>query len=137
MKFVAPLTGNQYYEYSIGLGPAFAFGREGFIMVSGEYLGLGQDQDIGRRTISLRHNQMGLALSGRFGGVEKFWGLALRYNGLGGDSTHLAIGADYESKFKNKASFWGISLRYQMQSAKSTGGNSEFGQMILAGTYRL
>ncbi len=137
MKFVAPLTGHQYYEYSIGMGPAFAFGPEGFLLVAGEYLGLGQDQDVGNKTISLRHNQLGLALLGRFGGPDSFWGLTARYSGLGGDSTHLAFGGDYESRIKGKNTFWGVSLRYQMQSAKGATGDSTFGQMILAGTYRL
>jgi hypothetical protein len=137
MKFVAPLSGHQYYEYSIGMGPAFAFGRESFLLVAGEYMGLGQDQDINGSTVSFRHNQMGVGLLGRFGDGESFWGLAARYNGVGGDSTHMSFGADYESRFKNKNSFWGISLRYQMQSAKSTSGTSTFGQMLLAATYRL
>jgi hypothetical protein len=133
LMFAMPLSGQQHYNFLFATGPQFSLGSSTLLLL-GEYIATGQDES--ETSTSFSHSQMGVGFKFimKTGSVSSL-SLHASYSGLGGDSTHTGVRLHYEQQGSKHT--WGGLLSYGMQTAKSqlTGNNSDFSQIIGAGTY--
>ncbi len=133
LDFAMPLSGQQFYSFSLGTGPEFKLGNT-LLGIYAEYLALGQDET--ETQTSFTHSQMGVGLQVARRGEKSSYGLIAQYNGLGGTSTHIGFRLFYQYKVESGA-LWGGFLGMGQQTATSalTNNDSEFSQMMAALTY--
>lgn len=133
LMFAMPLSGQQHYNFLFATGPQFSLGSSALLLL-GEYIATGQDES--ETSTSFSHSQMGVGFKFimKTGSVSNL-SIHASYSGLGGDSTHTGVRLHYEQQGSKHT--WGGLLSYGMQTAKSTltGNNSDFSQIIGAGTY--
>lgn len=100
---------------------------------AGEYVVYQQNQEADGKSITFQHSQFGVNLFYlRMMSTTSELKIALKYNGLGGDSSGIAADLVYEGLLGTETR-WGLMLSYANQAAKSTSGSSTFTQMFLGG----
>ncbi len=134
-KYVFPLSGGNFYEFTGGLGKAFGKFQPGTSTFGlfAEYDAVGQSQEADDKTVTFQHNQFGVSALYAKTMLKSELKILARYSGLGGDSTSIGIQIAYEGLFYFNQP-WGLVLGYGSQSASAPAGTSTFGQMSLGAT---
>lgn len=100
---------------------------------AGEYVVYQQNQEADGKSITFQHSQFGVSLFYlRMLSATAEFKIALKYNGLGGDSQGYAADLVYEGLLGQETR-WGLMASFASQAAKSASGSSTFTQMFIGG----
>lgn len=134
-RYVFPVNRASAVSFTGGAGYVFGefMPNTNMFGVLGEYVVYQQNQEADGKSITFQHSQFGVNLFYlRMLSEGAEFKIALKYNGIGGDSQGLAADLIYEGLFGQETR-WGLILGYASQSTKTTTGTSSFTQTFAGG----